>query len=240
MDAAQLAPSAAVDVQALDVDYLALSCHKLLAPYGVGVLYGREHLLAGSLPFLYGGDMIAEGKVAPDQVEYNELPWKYAAGTPNILGVIASAQTLRLVVDLLASGDSPRWFDSPDPLPREPVVQAMGLVARHVAEITSRALRAVQDLPEVTVYGPPLGTPRAPVLAFRVDGADPVDVARRLDDLGVESRAGCHCATLAHRDLGVDPPASCRFSFAMYTSPDDVEQAVDALGTVVRHARRGR
>jgi cysteine desulfurase/selenocysteine lyase len=89
VDAAQLVPSSAVDVQALDVDYLAFSCHKLLAPFGVGVLYAKERLLAAGRPFLYGGDMIAEGQVAPDRVEYNELPWKYAAGTPNILGVRA-------------------------------------------------------------------------------------------------------------------------------------------------------
>src|SRR6185312_9246703 len=86
VDAAQLVPGSFVDVQALDVDYLAFSFHKLLAPFGVGVLYAKEHLLASSLPFLYGGDMIAEGRVFPDRVGYTCLPWKYAAGTPNILG----------------------------------------------------------------------------------------------------------------------------------------------------------
>ena len=97
VDAAQLAPTSVIDVAALDVDYLAFSFHKVLAPFGVGVLYGRETLLERSLPFLYGGDMIAEGKVSPERVEYNELPWKYVAGTPNVLGVIASAQALRLL-----------------------------------------------------------------------------------------------------------------------------------------------
>jgi cysteine desulfurase / selenocysteine lyase len=100
VDGAQLVPSAALDVQALDVDYLSFSFHKMLAPFGVGVLYAKEHLLRGSLPFLYGGDMIAEGRVSPDLVEYNDLPWKYSAGTPNILGVIVSAQALRIAVDL--------------------------------------------------------------------------------------------------------------------------------------------
>ena len=100
VDAAQLVPGSFVDVQALDVDYLAFSFHKLLAPFGVGVLYGREHLLRSALPFLYGGDMIAEGRVFPDRVNYNDLPWKYAAGTPNILGAIVSAQALRLLLDL--------------------------------------------------------------------------------------------------------------------------------------------
>jgi cysteine desulfurase/selenocysteine lyase len=98
IDGAQLVPGSFVDVQALDVDYLAFSFHKVLAPFGVGVLYGKEHLLASSLPFLYGGDMIAEGRVFADRVEYNSLPWKYAAGTPNILGTIVSAQALRIVL----------------------------------------------------------------------------------------------------------------------------------------------
>ena len=100
VDAAQLAPTSIIDVAELDVDYLAFSFHKVLAPFGVGVLYARESLLERSLPFLYGGDMIAEGKVTPGHVEYNQLPWKYVAGTPNVLGVIASAQALRLLVDL--------------------------------------------------------------------------------------------------------------------------------------------
>ena len=97
-------------MQALDVDYLAFSFHKLLAPFGVGVLYAKEHLLASALPFLYGGDMIAEGRVFPDQVEYNALPWKYAAGTPNILGAIVSAQALRLLLDLALTPDRPAYF----------------------------------------------------------------------------------------------------------------------------------
>ncbi|MGZ4313284.1 MAG: aminotransferase class V-fold PLP-dependent enzyme, partial [Solirubrobacteraceae bacterium] len=107
VDAAQLTPSSFVDVQQLDVDYLAFSCHKMLAPFGVGVLYAKEHLLTAGRPFLYGGDMIAEGHVAPDRVDYNDLPWKYAAGTPNILGVIASARALRLLLDLVSPDGAP-------------------------------------------------------------------------------------------------------------------------------------
>ena len=82
VDAAQLAPTSVIDVAAWDVDYLAFSFHKVLAPFGVGVLYARETLLEQSLPFLYGGDMIAEGEVTRERVIYNELPWKFVAGTP--------------------------------------------------------------------------------------------------------------------------------------------------------------
>ena len=100
VDAAQLVPGSVTDVTEMDVDYLAFSFHKMLAPFGVGVLYARETLLRSSLPFLYGGDMIAEGRVFPDRGEYSDLPWRYAAGTPNILGAIISAQALRMLVDL--------------------------------------------------------------------------------------------------------------------------------------------
>ncbi len=236
VDGAQLVPSSSVDVQALDVDYLTFSFHKLLAPFGVGVLCAKEHLLDESLPFLYGGDMIAEGQVAPDHVDYNVLPWKYAAGTPNILGVIASAQALRLVLDLIA-GDGPRWFGTSQPIPRPLVVSSMDLVAQHTMALTEQAMAAAQEIPGLAVYGPGPATPRSPLLAFNVNGIDPMRIAEGLNDFGVESRAGCHCATLAHRDLGLTPPASCRLSFALYTSQDDVERAMNALRRVIKRAR---
>jgi cysteine desulfurase/selenocysteine lyase len=116
VDGAQLVPGSFTDVRALDVDFLAFSFHKLLAPFGVGVLYGKRHLLEGMPPFLYGGDMIAEGRVLPDLVEYNCLPWKYAAGTPNILGAIVSAQALRMMLDLALSPKRPVYFGTSKPL----------------------------------------------------------------------------------------------------------------------------
>jgi cysteine desulfurase/selenocysteine lyase len=232
VDAAQLVPTSPVDVATMDVDYLAFSFHKVLAPFGVGVLYAREQLLERSLPFLYGGDMIAEGQVARDRVEYNDLPWKYAAGTPNVLGVIASAQALRLLVDMALEPAEP-WFGSPRPLPRAEVERAMDLVQRHVAGLTDAALDRVREIPRIHVYGPGPGVARSPLLAFTVRGQDPRAVASALDERGVEARAGCHCATLAHRDLGLTPPATCRLSFAAYTSEADVDRAVDALAQAV-------
>jgi cysteine desulfurase/selenocysteine lyase len=149
VDGAQLLPSSAVDVQALDVDYLAFSFHKLFAPFGVGVLYAKEHPLRDSLPFLYGGDMIAVGQVAPDHVVYNDLPWKYAAGTPNILGVIVSAQALRLLVDLVAADVSvdvrQPYFGSARTLPRSAIDQTMAAVGRHTLALTAQALSALES-----------------------------------------------------------------------------------------------
>jgi cysteine desulfurase / selenocysteine lyase len=237
VDAAQLVPGSFVDVRALDVDYLAFSFHKLLAPFGVGVLYAREHLLAASLPFLYGGDMIAEGRVSPRQVEYNALPWKYAAGTPNILGAIVSAQALRLLLDLALTPDRPTYFGSSRPLARTAVQAAMDRVCEWNQQLTSRALDGLGAIGGITVYGPRDAARRTSLVAFNLAGRDPVSVAEALDRAGVESRAGCHCATLAHHALGLTPPASCRLSFYLYNTLDEVDQAVAAVAAVAAGRR---
>jgi cysteine desulfurase / selenocysteine lyase len=144
VDAAQLVPGSFVDLQALDVDYLAFSFHKLLAPFGVGVLYAKEHLLDASLPFLYGGDMIAEGRVFPWQVDYNALPWKYAAGTPNILAAIVSAQAVRMLLDLALSPTRPAYFGTAKPVERAAVKAAMERIAHWNRQLTSRALDGLE------------------------------------------------------------------------------------------------
>ena len=232
VDAAQLVPGSFVDVRALGVDYLAFSFHKLLAPFGVGALYAREHLLAASLPFLYGGDMIAEGRVFPWQVEYNALPWKYAAGTPDILGTIVSAQALRLLLDLALSPGRPAYFGTSGPLERAAVQAAMDRVRDWNQQLTSRALDGLGAIGGITVYGPRDAARRTSLVAFNLAGRDPVSVAEALDRAGVESRAGCHCATLAHHALGLTPPASCRLSFYLYNTLDEVDQAVAAVAAV--------
>jgi cysteine desulfurase / selenocysteine lyase len=226
IDGAQLVPGRAVDVREDDVDYLSFSFHKMLAPFGVGVLYAKEHLLRHSRPFLYGGDMIAEGRVSPDHVDYNDLPWKFSAGTPNILGVIVSAQALRLLADLVAASERP-LFGGNGPIPYAVTKRTMDRIARHTAQLTGRAHRALAAIDGLTVYGP---RERAPLIAFNRAGTDPFTLAKALDQRGVEARAGCHCATLAHHALRLDPPASCRLSFAVYNSEEDVDRAVTAVG----------
>ncbi|MFE5408686.1 aminotransferase class V-fold PLP-dependent enzyme [Microbacterium sp. NPDC056569] len=240
IDAAQLFASSRVDVERLDADFVAFSFHKLLAPFGVGVLYAKEALRATLPPFLYGGDMIAEGRVFPDRVEYNELPWKFSAGTPNILGVIASAQTLRLIVDMVGADAERAWFRTDDPLSPDAVDAAMEIVAGHAASLTHRAMAGLASIDGLRIYGPAAGAARTPLVAFNVDGHSPFDIARALNAQGVESRAACHCATLAHHDLGIDPPASCRVSFALYNSPEDVDRAVDAVRDAVGQSFRSR
>ena len=238
VDGAQLVPTSAVDVRALDVDYLAFSFHKVLAPFGVGVLYAKEHLLRHSLPFLYGGDMIEPGQVFPDHVGYHDLPWKFAAGTPNILGTIVSAQALRVLVDLASPPGSAQYAQTGAAIPRTAIEAAMGRIRRHTNELTDRAYRGLSQIDGLTVYGPRVGEARSPLLSFNVAGMSPFTMAEELDQQRVESRAGCHCATMAHHALGLDPPASCRLSFAVYNTRDDVAHAMDAVRRVSERLRR--
>jgi cysteine desulfurase/selenocysteine lyase len=232
VDGAQLVPGSFVDVRALDADFLAFSFHKLLAPFGVGVLYAKEHLLQAMLPFLYGGDMIAEGQVFPGRVGYNGLPWKYAAGTPNILGAIVSGQAVRLLVDLALSPRRPLYFGTGKVIERAAVAEAMGRIAAWNRQLTARALAGLAAMPGITIYGPPDAERRTSLVAFNLSGRDPVQVAEALDRAGIEARAGCHCATLAHHSLGLDPPASCRLSFYLYNTPAEIDQAIAAVAAI--------
>ena len=233
VDGAQLVPGSFVDVQALDVDYLSFSFHKMLAPFGVGVLYAKEHLLQASLPFLYGGDMIADGRVFPDHVDYNVLPWKFAAGTPNILGTIVSAQALRMLIDLALTPQRATYFGSTLAIDRDAVQSAMQRIGSWNRTLTAHALQRLADVPGITIYGPRDATRRSSLVAFNVAGRSPMELAEALNARGVESRAGCHCATLAHHALGLAVPASCRLSFYFYNTLDEVDRAVDALEAVV-------
>jgi cysteine desulfurase/selenocysteine lyase len=217
---------------------LAFSYHKLLAPFGVGVLYAKEHLLEGMLPFLYGGDMIAEGQVFPDRVGYNVLPWKYAAGTPNILGTIVSGQAVRLLLDLALSPRRPAYFRTGKLIERAAVQDAMGRVTAWNRQLTARALDGLAAIPGITIYGPREAERRTSLVAFNLPGHDPILVAQLLDRAGIEARAGCHCATLAHHALGLDPPASCRLSFYLYNTPTEIDAAVAAVAAIATGRHR--
>ena len=238
VDGAQLVPSTFVDFQALDVDFLSFSFHKMLAPFGVGALIAKEHLLNASLPFLYGGDMIAEGGVSADHVEYNGLPWKYAAGTPNILGTIVGAQALRLLLDLALSPLRPEYFEADRAIAQADVRSAMHRIGEWNRQLTAQALERLAAVPGITIYGPRDAARRSALVAFNVAGRNPMELAQGLNEHGVESRAGCHCATLAHQALKLDPMASCRLSFYLYNTLDEVDRAVDALHAVVKSTRR--
>jgi cysteine desulfurase / selenocysteine lyase len=122
-----------------------------------------------------------------------------------------------------------RYFNSADPLPHQAVEQTMARIGRYTRTLTAQALQALSGIDGLTLYGPATAEQRTPLLSFNIAGASPFAVAEALDRRGIESRAGCHCATLAHRELGLDPPASCRLSFYLYNTAEDVSRATGAV-----------
>lgn len=232
IDGAQLVPSTYVDVQEMDVDFLSFSFHKVLAPFGVGALYGKYQLLERMRPFLYGGDMVGSGEVALDMVSYNYLPWKFSAGTPNILGAIVSAQAFRILLDLVLSPEKDLYFMTDKPIDRADVKEAMNRVTNYLRGLTTRALERIQEIPGVEIYGPLEAKKRTSLVAFNVESRSAASLADTLNEFGIESRAGCHCADLAHRALMI--PGSCRLSFYIYNTMEEVDSACDVLAKIVR------
>jgi cysteine desulfurase/selenocysteine lyase len=232
MDGCQAVPNMFIDVKELDVDFLVWSFHKMLAPFGVGVLYAKEELLNSARPFLYGGDMIAEGKVSPEKVEYNALPWKFTAGTPNILGTILSAQAIRLLIDFSLNTWGYKYFMTEKKLEKTDVKKAMKNVEDHEKVLMDEALKILKEIPSINIYGPKTSQNRTCLVSFTCKHKSPFEIAEGLNKLGVESRAGCHCATLAHHYYGLTPPASCRLSFYVYNDLNDVRKACLAVKKV--------
>lgn len=236
IDGAQVVPNTFTDVVELDVDFLSWSFHKMFAPFGVGALYAKEKLLLRMRPFLYGGDMIAEGKVSPEKVEYNQLPWKFTAGTPNILGTILSAQAIRLLIDFSLGYPKVfgkyKYFMTDKKLETVDVKMAMENIENHEKSLVEEVLKILSQIPSIKIYGPKNSESRTPLVAFTCNCKTPFEIADGLNKLGVESRAGCHCATLAHYFYGLNPPASCRLSFYIYNNIEDVRKACRAVEKV--------
>lgn len=229
VDGAQTVPNKFFDVQDLDVDFLVWSFHKMLAPFGVGALYGKENLLLQMRPFLYGGDMIAEGQVTPEKVSYNNLPWKFTAGTPNILGTILSGEAIRLLLDFALNPGKKKYFMTDKKLELVDVRQAMENIENHETYLVAEALKILGEIPELQIYGPKDASKRTSLIAFTCKTCTPFELAEKLNKFGVESRAGCHCATLAHYYYQLNPPASCRLSFYVYNDIKDVRKACKAV-----------
>ncbi|MCX6744169.1 MAG: aminotransferase class V-fold PLP-dependent enzyme [Candidatus Parcubacteria bacterium] len=229
IDGSQLVPNTYVDVGELDIDFLVWSFHKMLAPFGVGALYAKEELLLKMRPFLYGGDMIAEGMVSPEKVAYNSLPWKFTAGTPNILGTILSSQAIRLLMDFSLNPGKQKYFMTDKKLERKDVKKAMDNIEVHEKILIGEALKILGDISSLNIYGPKTAANRTALVAFTCKNKSPFEIAEKLSNLGIESRAGCHCATLAHRYYELNPPASCRLSFYIYNDIEDVRKACLAV-----------
>ena len=205
IDAAQSAPHIPVDVQALDADFVAFSGHKLMAPMGIGVLYGKEKLLDAMSPFLTGGEMI--DSVTRDGAVYAELPHKFEAGTVNAGGAVA----LAAAIDYLES---------------------VGLENVHAQEqaLTRYAYEGMKKIPGVNILGSDDPDKHCGILSFTVDGVHPHDIATILDSCHVDVRAGHHCAQPLLAYLGV---RSCaRASLAFYNTTADIDRFLAALGGV--------
>jgi cysteine desulfurase/selenocysteine lyase len=201
VDAAQAAPHTRVDVQALGCDFLAFSSHKLCGPSGVGALWGRKELLEQMSPFNLGGEMIRSVKL--EGTTWNELPYKFEAGTP----AIAEAVGFGAAIDY---------------------VRAAGIdaIERHEHELTGYAMERLAELPGIKVFGPPPDR-RAGIISFDVEGIHPHDVAQVLDWEGIAIRAGHHCTQPLMTRLGV--AATSRASFYLYTVPDEIDRLIDGL-----------
>ena len=205
IDGAQSAPHLPVDVQELDCDFFAFSSHKMLGPTGVGVLYGRQQLLEEMDPFMGGGEMIRT--VTTDGSTWNDSPWKFEAGTPNIADVIAFSTALDYLTNL-----------------------GMNKIRTHEIELTSYALQRLQQMEELTIYGPLDPKKRGGVISFNFPDIHPHDVGTIVDRRGVAIRAGHHCNMPLMQRLGISGTA--RASFYIYNTPDEVDTLLDSLKDV--------
>ena len=200
IDAAQAVQHIPVDVQELDADFLAFSGHKLYGPTGVGVLHGKAEHLEAMPPYQGGGDMIE--RVSFAGTTWNEIPFKFEAGTPDIAGIVAFGAAIDYV-------------------------EALGLddIALHEAEVLAHATRALNQIPGLRLIG--TAPKKCSVLTFALEGVHPQDLAALLDLDGIAIRTGHHCAMPLHERFGL--AASARASIGLYTSFEDIDRFVASL-----------
>ncbi len=202
VDGAQAVPTMPVDVEAIDADFYAFSGHKMAGPTGIGSLYGKRHLLEEMEPFMYGGEMIT--KVTFEDSEWNEVPWKFEAGTPPICQGIALAAACDYLDDI-----------------------GMERVERHERALAQYAMERLGGFDDIDILGPRAGEPRGGLVSFTLDSVHPHDISEILNDYCVAIRAGDHCTQPLHDKLG--KTASARASFYIYNTREEVDALVDAL-----------
>ncbi|MBT3504442.1 MAG: cysteine desulfurase [Piscirickettsiaceae bacterium] len=203
IDGAQAVPHMPADVQDLDCDFYVFSGHKMFAPTGIGALYGKQALLEEMVPWQGGGDMILS--VSFEKTQYNELPYKFEAGTPNISGAIG----LGAAIDYMQSIGIPE-------------------LAAYEHSLLDYATQKVGELEGIQIIG--TAEKKASVLSFMIDGVHPHDVGTIFDQQGVAIRTGHHCAQPVMQFFGI--PATARASFAFYNTMDEVDALVDAIQKV--------
>ena len=202
VDGAQGVPHLPVHVLDLNCDFIVFSAHKMLGPTGVGVLYAKEALLEEMDPFLGGGDMIRD--VWLDHSVWNDLPWKFEAGTPNIADVIAFGTAIDYLEKI-----------------------GMGEIHRHEQALGAYALKRLREIDGLTVHGPLDPSLRGGLVSFEVKGLHPHDLGQLLDAEGIAIRAGHHCCKPLLRKMGV--LATARASFYLYNTEEEVDALVQAI-----------
>ena len=210
VDAAQSVPHQRVNVEELGCDFLAFSGHKVYGPTGTGVLFGKRSLLLEMEPYKGGGEMIQS--VWLDRATWNDLPYRFEAGTPNIAGAVGLGAAVRYLEGL-----------------------GMDAVRNHEREITDYAMTSLDSVEGLTIFGP--HTERGSVISFVIEGIHAHDVAQFLDREGVAVRPGHHCAQPIMRKIGV--PATVRASFGVYTTKDEIDRLVSAIEKTKDFFHRG-
>ena len=208
IDAAQSVPHMPVDVQAIDADFLCFSAHKMLGPTGIGVLYGKYDLLDEMPPYMYGGDMILE--VTYEDATWNDLPYKFEAGTPNIADAIATGAAVDYLSEL-----------------------GMENVWEHEQQLTAYGMDQISSLNHITIFGPEDPALKGGVISFVHDKIHPHDLGTALDQQGIAIRTGHHCAMPLVRSYGV--VAAARASFYVYNTKTEIDALVDGIRETERY-----
>ncbi len=204
IDGAQSAPHTPIDVQALNADFFVFSGHKLYGPTGIGILYGKETLLNAMPPYQSGGEMIRSVSFA--ETTYNELPYKFEAGTPNIAGAVGLGEAIRYVNNV-----------------------GLQNIAAHENKLLNYATGRLQEIPGVRLIG--TAQHKAAVVSFSIDGVHPHDIGTLLDGQGIAIRSGHHCAQPVMARFNV--PATARASLAFYNTQEELDTLVNALQKVI-------
>jgi cysteine desulfurase / selenocysteine lyase len=202
VDGAQSVPHMPVNVKNIDCDFLVFSAHKMLGPTGVGVLYAKKEFLEKMRPFMGGGDMIKE--VFKFHTNYNEVPYKFEAGTPNIADVVGFGAAIDYLEKI-----------------------GMENIRRHEITLTEYALESILSLKYVTVYGPRDTRYRGGVISFNIADIHPHDLATIMNNHGIAIRSGHHCAQVLMQRL--DVPATSRASFYIYNTKEEIDRFVNAI-----------
>ncbi|MDP3741079.1 MAG: cysteine desulfurase [bacterium] len=208
IDGAQAGGHTKIDVQKFDADFYVLAGHKMYGPTGVGVLYGKKGILNKMPPYQYGGHMIK--KVNFESATWNDLPYKFEAGTANICEVVG----LGAAVDFLST-------------PSLKVREGGGELLKHERNLTTYALKKLKKIPGLTIYGPQTSKDRIGVISFNIQGVPPHDLASILDERGIAIRTGHHCAMPLHEKLGVESTA--RVSLGIYNTKEDIDKLIDGI-----------